>query len=83
VQKDAYIVVKDTGHEVLVMGTRLPERLLFDKSKTLSLGISQMEGGIDPLSWLLLRFLYNPQKETNILFTPKKKQTYYFISNKL
>jgi hypothetical protein len=50
VQKDAYIVVKDIGHEVLVMGTRLPKRLLFDKSKTLSLGISQMEGGIDPLS---------------------------------
>ncbi len=48
-QKDAYTVVKDAGHEVLV-GTRLPERLLFDKSKTLSLGISQMEGGIDPLS---------------------------------
>jgi hypothetical protein len=49
VQKDTYNIFKD-GHEVLVMGTRLPERLLFDKSKTLSLGISQMEGGIDPLS---------------------------------
>jgi hypothetical protein len=47
-QKDTYTIVKDVGHEVLVM--RLPERLLFDKSKTLSLGISQMEGGIDPLS---------------------------------
>jgi hypothetical protein len=46
----------------------LPERLLFDNSKTLNLGISQMEGGIDPLSWLLLRFLYNPQKEKNMLF---------------
>jgi hypothetical protein len=50
VQKDTYIVVKDVGHEVLVTGTTLLERLLFDKSKTLSLGISQMEGGIDPLS---------------------------------
>jgi hypothetical protein len=50
VQKDTYNIVKDVGHEVLVMGTRLPERLFFDKSKTLSLGISQMEGGIDPLS---------------------------------
>jgi hypothetical protein len=50
VQKDAYTIVKDVGHEVLVMGTRLPERLLFDNSKTLNLGISQMEGGIDPLS---------------------------------
>jgi len=68
VQKNAYTVVKDVGHEVLVMGTRLPEILLFDKSKMLSLGISQTEGGIDPLSWLLLRFLYNPQKETNMLF---------------
>ncbi len=68
VQKDAYTIVKDVGHEVLVMGTRLPERLLFDNSKTLNLGISQMEGGIDPLSWLLLRFLYNPQKEKNMLF---------------
>jgi hypothetical protein len=48
VQKDTYNVIKDIGHEVLVM--RLPERLLFDKSKTLSLGISQMEGGIGPLS---------------------------------
>jgi hypothetical protein len=50
VQKNAYTVVKDVGHEVLVMGTRLPEILLFDKSKMLSLGISQTEGGIDPLS---------------------------------
>ncbi len=48
--KDTYNIVKDVGHEVVVMGTRLPERLLFDKSKTLSLGISQMEGGIDLLS---------------------------------
>ncbi len=67
VQKDTYNVIKDIGHEVLVMGTRLLERLLFDKSKTLRLGISQMEGGIDPLSWLFLRFLCNPQKEGNIL----------------
>jgi hypothetical protein len=50
VQRDTYNVIKDIGHEVLVMGTRLPERLFFDKSKTLSLGISQMEGGIGPLS---------------------------------
>jgi hypothetical protein len=50
VEKDTYTVVKDVGHEVLVMGTRLPKRLLLDKSKTLSLGISQMESGIDPLS---------------------------------
>ncbi len=50
VRKDTYNIIKDIGHEVLVMGTRSPERLLFDKSKTLSLGISQMEGGIDPLS---------------------------------
>ncbi len=49
-QRDTYNVIKDIGHEVLVMGTRLPERLFFDKSKTLSLGISQMEGGIGPLS---------------------------------
>ncbi len=49
-QKDAYTVAKDVGHEVLVMGTRLPERLLFDKSKTLSLGTSQMEGGIEKSS---------------------------------
>jgi len=47
VQKDIYIVVKDVGNEVLVMGTRFLERLLFDKSKTLSLGISQMEGVIE------------------------------------
>jgi hypothetical protein len=52
---------------VLVLGTRLSERLFFDKSKTLSLGISQMEGGIGPLNRLLLRFLWNHQKETNIL----------------
>jgi hypothetical protein len=50
VQKYTYNLVKDVGNEVLVMGTRLPERLLFDKSKTLSWGISQMEGGIGPLS---------------------------------
>jgi hypothetical protein len=50
VQKDTYNIIKDSGHEVLVLGTRLPERLLFDKSKTLSLGISQMEGGIGPLN---------------------------------
>jgi hypothetical protein len=49
-QKDIYNIIKDIGHEVLVMGTRLPERLLFDKSKTLRLEISQMEGGIGPLS---------------------------------
>ncbi len=49
-QKETYNILKDIGHEVLVMGTRLPERLLCDKSKTLSVGISQMEGGIDPLS---------------------------------
>jgi len=48
--QDTYNITKDIGHEVLVMGTRLPERLLFDMSKTLSLGISQMEGGIGPLS---------------------------------
>ncbi len=48
--KDTYNIVKDVGHEVVVMGTRLPKILLFDKSKTLSLGISQMEGGIDLLS---------------------------------
>jgi hypothetical protein len=35
-QKDTYNIIKDIGHEVLVMGTRLPEKLLFDKSKTLS-----------------------------------------------
>ncbi len=49
-RKDTDNVIKDIGHEVLVLGTRLPERLLFDKSKILSLGISQIEGGIDPLS---------------------------------
>jgi hypothetical protein len=50
VQKDVYTIVKDVGHEVLVMGTRLPKRLLFDKSKTLNLGISQMESGIEKSS---------------------------------
>jgi hypothetical protein len=49
-QKDIYIIVKDIGHGVLVMGIRLLERLLFDKSKTLSLGISQIEGGIEKSS---------------------------------
>jgi hypothetical protein len=48
--KRTYNIVKDVGHEVLVMGTRLPERLLFDKSKTLSLGIFEMEARIDSLS---------------------------------
>jgi hypothetical protein len=50
VQKDTYNIIKDIGHGVFVLGTRLSERLLFDKSKTLSLGISQMEGGIGPLN---------------------------------
>jgi hypothetical protein len=50
VQKDTYNTIKDIGHEVLVLATSLPERLLFDKSKTLSLGISQIEGGIGPLN---------------------------------
>jgi len=50
VQKDTYNIVKDVGHEVLVMGKRLLERLLFDKSKTLSLGIFEMEARIDSLS---------------------------------
>jgi hypothetical protein len=67
VQKDTYNIVKDVGHGLLVMGTRLPERLLFDKSKTLSLGISQMEGGIDPLSLLLLRFLYTTPTRNKLI----------------
>jgi hypothetical protein len=43
--------VKECGHGIftIFMGIRLPEILLFDRSKVVRVEISQIERGIDPV----------------------------------
>jgi hypothetical protein len=67
-----YKYIKFPGHGVVFVVIRLPNKLFFNRSKVLSLAIFQIEGGIDPVSWLPLRFLKTIKQEKHCKQLPLK-----------